>query len=44
MITDEAGVGFIGVVDGGLEEILVESCYVMVGVDLAVHIMAVNGE
>lgn len=43
-VTEEAAVGFIGVVDGALDEILVEAGAEVVGLHLAGHVVAVNAE
>ena len=42
--TKEAGVGVVRVVDGALEEVLVEAGAVVVSLDLARHVVAVDGE
>lgn len=44
IITDEVACGVVGIVDGALEEVLVETSYVVVGLDLTVHIVSVESE
>lgn len=44
IITDEVASGVVGIVDGALEEVLVETSYVVVDLDLTVQIVSVESE
>lgn len=43
-LTDETGLGMISIVNGALQEVLVDTCDIVVGLNLAGHVVVVQGE
>lgn len=43
-LTNEAGVGVIGIINRTLEKVLVEPANIVVSLDLTAHVMAIQGK